>query len=74
MMPKIKLLAPRNVFGKRVDAETILEVGTEIPEWQANKLKHLGHAKDYKPRAKTKKKTSLARKVINKLTRKKKKN
>lgn len=72
-MPKIELLNGRNIYGKRVEAGTILTVGKDIPEWQANKLVHLGHAKDHKPARRAKKKTSLARKVMNKLRRNKKK-
>lgn len=55
---KIELTAPKNVYGKREPAGAVLEVGREIPDWQADSLRETGGAIEVKPKPakKTKKK------------------
>lgn len=52
---KIELTAPKNVYGQRQPAGKVLEVGAEIPKWQADKLRETGGAIEVK--AKPSKKT-----------------
>lgn len=46
----IELIAPKNVYGKRQPAGKVLEVGSGIPKWQADKLRETGGAVVAKPK------------------------
>jgi hypothetical protein len=57
---RIKLTLPKNVYGVRQPAGKELEVGSQIPEWQADKLREVGGAVEIvAKKKKTPKKTEV---------------
>lgn len=52
---QIKLKAGKNIYGARKAAGSVLTIGDEIPEWQAEKFIGLGLASEYTPPAPKKK-------------------